>query len=52
MSAAALFLVGALLSVFTSRSALASGGRMLLIGGAAAAVTYAVGSWLGVEASG
>jgi len=51
-SAAALFLVGAVLSVFTSRGAFASGARMLLIGCAAAAVTYAVGGWLGVEASG
>ena len=51
-SAAALFLVGAVLSVFTSRGALVSGARMLLIGCAAAAVTYAVGGWLGVEASG
>jgi VIT1/CCC1 family predicted Fe2+/Mn2+ transporter len=51
-SAMALFLVGALLSVFTSKSALSSGIRTLLIGCAAAAVTYAVGSWLGVEASG
>jgi VIT1/CCC1 family predicted Fe2+/Mn2+ transporter len=50
-SALALFLVGAVLSVFTSRGAFASGARMLLIGCAAAAVTYAVGSWLGVEAS-
>ena len=50
--AAALFLVGAVLSVFTSRGALVSGARMLLIGCAAAAVTYAVGGWLGVEAYG
>lgn len=52
LSAAGLFFVGAVLSVFTSRSALVSGTRMLLIGCAAAAVTYAVGSWLGVAASG
>jgi VIT1/CCC1 family predicted Fe2+/Mn2+ transporter len=51
-SAAALFLVGAALSIFTSRGALASGARMLLIGCAAAAVTYAVGSWLGVQVEG
>ncbi len=51
-SALALFLVGALLSVFTSRSALVSGARMLAIGCAAAAVTYVVGSWLGVEVAG
>ncbi|HXV61041.1 MAG TPA: VIT1/CCC1 family protein [Vicinamibacteria bacterium] len=52
LSASALFLVGAALSVFTSRGALVSGARMLLIGCAAAMVTYAVGSWLGVEVSG
>lgn len=51
-SASALFLVGAALSLFTSRSAFVSGARMLLIGCAAAAVTYAVGSWLGVQVSG
>jgi VIT1/CCC1 family predicted Fe2+/Mn2+ transporter len=51
-SAAALFVVGAALSIFTSRGALASGARMLLIGCAAATVTYAVGSWLGVQVSG
>jgi VIT1/CCC1 family predicted Fe2+/Mn2+ transporter len=51
-SAAALFLVGAALSIFTSRGAFASGARMLLIGCAAAAVTYAVGSWLGVQVEG
>jgi VIT1/CCC1 family predicted Fe2+/Mn2+ transporter len=51
-SASALFLVGALLSVFTSRGALLSGARMLGIGCAAAAVTYAIGSLFGVDASG
>lgn len=51
-SAAALFLVGAALSIFTSRGAFASGVRMLFIGCAVAAVTYAVGSWLGVQVSG
>ncbi|HSF15469.1 MAG TPA: VIT1/CCC1 transporter family protein [Vicinamibacteria bacterium] len=52
LSASALFLVGVVLSVFTSRSALVSGARMLVIGCVAATVTYAVGSWLGVEVSG
>jgi VIT1/CCC1 family predicted Fe2+/Mn2+ transporter len=50
-SASALFLVGAALSIFTSRGALVSGVRMLAIGCAAAAVTYAVGSLFGVDAS-
>jgi hypothetical protein len=40
-----------MLSIFTSRGALVSGAPRLLIGCAAAAVTYLAGSWLGVEAS-
>jgi VIT1/CCC1 family predicted Fe2+/Mn2+ transporter len=44
----ALFGVGALISVFTGRSALFSGGRQLFIGLAAAAVTFALGSLIGV----
>jgi len=45
----ALFIVGATLSLFTGRNALASGMRMLLLGAAAAAVTYGVGNLLGVS---
>ena len=48
LSAVALFAVGAAMSYLTGRSALVSGLRMLAIGGTAAAVTYAVGSLLGV----
>ena len=44
----ALFAVGAALSLFTGRSALWSGARMLAIGVAAGGVTYLVGSLLGV----
>lgn len=47
-SATALFIVGAVLSLFTGRSMLFSGGRMLLIGAAAGGITYIVGSMLGV----
>jgi VIT1/CCC1 family predicted Fe2+/Mn2+ transporter len=47
LALAALFLAGALVSRFTDRGALYSGGRQLLLGGAAAAVTYAVGSAVG-----
>ena len=43
----ALFAAGALVSRFTDRSALYSGGRQLLLGGAAAAVTYGIGSAVG-----
>ena len=42
-----LFLAGALVSRFTDRGALYSGGRQLLLGGAAAALTYGVGSLVG-----
>jgi vacuolar iron transporter family protein len=47
-SAVALFSVGAAMSVITGRRALFSGIRMLLIGGTAAAVTYAIGTVLHV----
>ncbi|MHB8535345.1 MAG: VIT1/CCC1 transporter family protein [Sulfuricaulis sp.] len=42
-----LFGVGAALSLFTGRAALASGLRMVLIGGGAGLVTYALGTALG-----
>lgn len=48
---AALFVVGACLSLFTGRSALRSGLRMLAIGAAAGGVTFAVGRLLGVTLS-
>ena len=43
----ALFVAGALVSRFTDRSALYSGSRQLLLGAAATALTYAVGSLVG-----
>jgi len=43
----ALFAAGALVSRFTERSALYSGGRQLLLGGAAAALTYGIGNLVG-----
>lgn len=43
----ALFVAGAVVSRFTDRGALYSGGRQLLLGGIAAAVTYAVGAVVG-----
>jgi len=52
LSLAALFLVGAAVSLLTGRSALFSGVRQSLIGGAAAAVTYAVGAFIGVTVAG
>jgi len=48
LSATALFGVGAAISLFTGRSALASGTRMLAIGAAAGMVTWLVGRLIGV----
>jgi VIT1/CCC1 family predicted Fe2+/Mn2+ transporter len=48
LSLAALFAVGAGVSLLTGRSTLYSGARQVAIGGAAAVVTYAVGHLLGV----
>jgi VIT1/CCC1 family predicted Fe2+/Mn2+ transporter len=50
-TAAALFVVGAATSLFSGRSALRGGLRMLLIGGAAAGATFLVGHLLGVAAA-
>src|SRR3990170_1417300 len=49
ISGAALFLVGAVLSLFSGRSALLGGVRMLLIGSAAAIATYFIGSLFNVS---
>jgi VIT1/CCC1 family predicted Fe2+/Mn2+ transporter len=48
VTAVALFAVGATISLFTGRSALRDGLRMLLIGGGAGAATYTIGKLLGV----
>jgi vacuolar iron transporter family protein len=48
VTAVALFAVGALLSLFTGRSALKSGSRMLALGALAGAVTYAIGRLAGI----
>ena len=48
----ALFTVGSLISVFTGRSMIFSGLRMLGIGALAAALTYAIGHLLGVSITG
>jgi VIT1/CCC1 family predicted Fe2+/Mn2+ transporter len=50
-SAAALFAVGAATSLFTGRSALSGGMRMLLLGAAAGALTFMIGRMLGVSLS-
>jgi VIT1/CCC1 family predicted Fe2+/Mn2+ transporter len=49
LTAAALFGVGATLSLFTGRYALFGGLRMLLIGSAAGGATYLIGQWVGVS---
>ncbi len=49
LSGLALFGVGASLSLFTGRSALMSGSRQVGLGAAAAALTYAIGSLIGVS---
>lgn len=51
LSGVSLFAVGAAMSILTGRSALASGLRMLAVGSAAAAITYLVGTLLGVSVS-
>ena len=48
LAAACLFGVGAVLSLFTGRSALYSGARMLLLGAIAGAATFGIGSAIGL----
>jgi len=48
VAAVSLFGIGALLSLFTGRGALASGSRMLLLGAVAGAVTFGIGRLFGV----
>ena len=52
LSVIALFAVGAGVSLLTGRGALYSGGRQVLIGAAAATVTYVVGLIVGVSVGG
>jgi vacuolar iron transporter family protein len=52
LSFCALFTVGAVLSIFTSRGPLRSGARMLGIGLLVSAITYSVGWLLGVSVAG
>lgn len=52
VSAAALYGIGAAITLFTGRSAWVSGGRQLVIGSAAAALTFAVGSAVGSAVGG
>ena len=52
LSGLALFGVGAALALFTGRSPFLSGGRQLALGAAAAALTFAIGSVIGVSTGG
>jgi VIT1/CCC1 family predicted Fe2+/Mn2+ transporter len=52
ISLVALFVVGALVSLLTGRGLLFSGFRQVLIGLAAALVTFAIGSIIGVSMAG
>jgi VIT1/CCC1 family predicted Fe2+/Mn2+ transporter len=49
LSALGLFVIGAAITLFTGRSIWVSGGRQVLFGLAAAAVTYAIGRLVGVS---
>jgi VIT1/CCC1 family predicted Fe2+/Mn2+ transporter len=49
LAAAALFLVGAVLSLFTGRAALWSGARLLALGACAGGATFVIGRALGVS---
>ena len=49
VSALALFLVGAAITLFTGRSVFATGLRQLLFGAVAAGATYGIGRLLGVS---
>jgi vacuolar iron transporter family protein len=49
LTAISLFVVGALISLFTGRSAVRDGLRMLAIGAGAGAITYLIGKLMGVS---
>ena len=49
LSSAGLFIVGAILSLFTGKNAFGGGLRMLLIGGGAGIISWLIGSWLGAK---
>lgn len=51
LSGLTLFAIGATMTVFTGKNLVAQGLKMLAVGGAAAAITYFVGSLLGVNFS-
>jgi VIT1/CCC1 family predicted Fe2+/Mn2+ transporter len=52
LSVAGLFLIGAITSLFTGRSVLFSGSRMVIFGLLAAAITFGIGKLIGVSVGG
>ena len=52
LSSVGLFLIGALVTLFTGRNLLHSGLRQVAFGLGAAAITYGLGYWLGVSVAG
>jgi VIT1/CCC1 family predicted Fe2+/Mn2+ transporter len=51
-SAVGLFVIGAAITLMTGRTVLVSGGRQLLFGLTAAALTFGIGRWMGVTLGG
>jgi vacuolar iron transporter family protein len=52
VSAAGLFIIGSAITLFTGKSVWYSGMRQVLFGLAAAAITYGIGSLIGVQIAG
>lgn len=52
LSGLALFLIGAGITLLTGQSILYSGMRQVIVGFAAAGITYGIGRWIGVSANG
>jgi VIT1/CCC1 family predicted Fe2+/Mn2+ transporter len=52
LSAVGLFVIGAAITLFTGRPVWQSGSRQVLFGIAAAAITYFIGRWIGVNVAG
>jgi VIT1/CCC1 family predicted Fe2+/Mn2+ transporter len=48
LTACCLFIVGAILSLYTGKSAIKNGLKMLLIGSTAGATTYLIGHVIGI----
>jgi len=51
-SSLGLFMIGALITLFTGKSMLSSGMRQVVFGAGAAAITYAIGMMIGTSVMG